>query len=78
MQANAVNVHFDSAHLFLELSDGREFPVPLRLFPILEAATTAQREHFAISIDHQHLLWPELNEDMSVAALLRAAPASRH
>ncbi|WP_374193430.1 hypothetical protein [Trinickia mobilis] len=45
---------------------------------MLEAATAAEREHFAISIDQQQLLWPELSEEMSVAALMRTVPASRH
>jgi hypothetical protein len=78
MLANAVDVHFNSTHLFLELSDGREIGFPLRLFPVLEAASADAREHFAISMDHQQLYWPELDEDMSVAALLRAVPETRH
>src|SRR5579863_8514343 len=78
MRVDAVDVHFDSTHLFLELSDGREMRLPLRLFPVLEVATAAEREHFAISIDHQQLLWPELDEEMSIAALMRTVPESRH
>jgi hypothetical protein len=78
MRVDAVNVHFDSTHLFLELSDGREIGFPLRLFPVLEAASSGEREHFAISLDHQQLYWPELEEDMSVSALLRSMPETRH
>ncbi|WP_207000820.1 DUF2442 domain-containing protein [Trinickia mobilis] len=78
MRVDAIDVHFDSTHLFLELSDGRKIRLPLRLFPVLDVATAAEREHFAISIDHQQLLWPELDEEMSVAALMRTVPESRH
>jgi hypothetical protein len=78
MYADAVDVSFDSAHLFLELSDGRAIEFPLRWFPVLEAATTDEREHFAISLDRQQLYWPELDEDMSVPALLLSLPEARH
>ena len=45
----------------------------------LAAATEAEREHFAISIDKQQLIWPELDEDMDVTALLLSLPESmRH
>jgi hypothetical protein len=70
MEGAAVDVRFDSAHLFLDLSDGRAVQFPLNWFPVLQAATPAEREHFAISMDHEQLFWPELDEDMSVAALL--------
>jgi hypothetical protein len=33
-------------------------------------ASQMQREHFAISIDKQRLYWPELEQDLSVTALL--------
>ncbi|CAB3760760.1 DUF2442 domain-containing protein [Paraburkholderia humisilvae] len=78
MYADAVDVRFDSAHLFLQLSDGRAIEFPLRWFPVLEAATADEREHFAISLDRQQLYWPELDEDMSVPALLLSLPDTRH
>jgi len=76
MEGTAVDVRFDSAHLFLDLSDGRAVQFPLNWFPVLQAATSAEREHFAISMDHEQLFWPELNEDMSVTALLLSLPDS--
>lgn len=79
MEGAAVDVHFDKVHLFLDLSDGRAVQFPLNWFPVLEAATTAEREHFAISMDRQQLFWPELDEDMSVTALLLSLPdTQRH
>ena len=78
MLANAVDVRFDSAHLFLQLSDGQAVEFPLRWFPVLEAATADERTHFAISLDRQQLYWPELDEDVSVPALLYSLPDERH
>ena len=70
MQPHAIDVAFDGPTMYIDLSDGRAIQLPLRLFPILDEATSEQREHLAISLDGQQLFWPELNEDMSVAALL--------
>jgi hypothetical protein len=77
MHADAVNVRFVRAHVVLDLADGRAVPFPLHWFPILEAATTAEREHFAISMDHQQVHWPELDEDMNVTALLQSSGDTR-
>jgi hypothetical protein len=78
MNADAVDVRFDSGHLFLQLSDGQAVEFPLRWFPVLEAATADERTHFAISLDRQQLYWPELDEDVSVPALLLSLPDTRH
>lgn len=74
MQGAAVDVHFDSRSLFIDLLDGRAIEFPLDWFPILEAATVADREHFAISLDRQQMFWPELDEDINVTALLLPLP----
>jgi hypothetical protein len=65
-----VDVRFDSAHLYLDLADGRAVEFPLDCFPVLEAATDDERTHFAISLDQEQFFWPELDEDMNVPALL--------
>lgn len=59
---------------FLNLSDGQAVQFPLDGFPVLQAATTAEREHFAISMDRQQLFWPEIDEDVNVPALLSYRP----
>lgn len=66
----AIDARFDGAHLFLDLSDGRSLEFPLDWFPVLQAATPAEREHFAISLDRAQLFWPEIDEDVNVPALL--------
>ncbi|MFM0008448.1 DUF2442 domain-containing protein [Paraburkholderia dipogonis] len=79
MDSGAVSVHFDSGHLFLDLSDGQAVEFPLGWFPALQAATTAERGCFAISLDRQQLYWPELHEEMDVTALLQSLPdRTRH
>lgn len=70
MEVAAVNVHFDSRHFFLDLFDGRSVQFPLDWFPVLQAATASEREHFAISMDRQQVFWPEIDEDVNVPALL--------
>ncbi|WP_207000818.1 DUF2442 domain-containing protein [Trinickia mobilis] len=74
MEGAAVGAHFDSAHLFLDLSGGQTVEFPLDWFPVLQAATAAEREHFAISMDRQQLFWPEIDEDVNVLALLSYRP----
>ncbi|MEX3981838.1 DUF2442 domain-containing protein [Paraburkholderia sp. EG287A] len=72
MQPHAIDVAFDGPTMYIDLSDGRAIQLPLRLFPILDEASSEQREHLAISLDGQQLFWPELDEDMNVTALLNA------
>ncbi|MFP3550170.1 DUF2442 domain-containing protein [Paraburkholderia sp. SIMBA_049] len=74
MNGAAVDVHFDDVHMFLDLSDGQTVPFPLGCFPVLQAATDVEREHFAISMDRQQLYWPEIDEDVNVPALLSFQP----
>ncbi|OAJ53875.1 ethanolamine utilization protein [Paraburkholderia ginsengiterrae] len=79
MDSGAVSVHFDSGHLFLDLSDGESVEFPLGWFPVLQAATETERGHFAISLDRQQLYWPDLDEEMSISALLQSLPdRTRH
>jgi len=70
MRGVVVDVRFDNTHLFLNLSDGQAVRFPLNWFPLLKVATTTEREQLAISLDRQRLFWPEIDEDLNVAALL--------
>jgi hypothetical protein len=54
--------------LWVGLSDGRVLGVPLAWFPRLLHATPEQRQ--ACRISSRGLHWEELDEDISVAALL--------
>ena len=71
LEALAKSVSFDSDNMWVELIDGRQLGVPLAYFPRLAKATSAQRKKFIISGGGIGLHWDELNEDISVPALLR-------
>lgn len=64
----AKTLRFDRDNMWVELSDGRTLGVPLAWFPRLLHATSAQRAAFRISSRGLH--WADLDEDISVAALL--------
>lgn len=68
MTISAHKVSFDDATLWLTLSDGRILGVPLVWFPRLLEATPEQRD--AVEISPFGLHWAELDEDISIPALL--------
>ena len=74
MTISAHKVSFDDATLWLSLSDGRVLGVPLVWFPRLLNATEAQRE--AVEITPFGLHWAELDEDISIPALLEGKRAT--
>lgn len=63
--------------LVVDLLDGRTISVPLTWFPRLEKATAAQRANWEVCGGGFGIHWPNVDEDLSVAGLLRGAPASR-
>ena len=62
--------------LIVVLADGRRIATPLAWFPRLLHATTEQRRHFEILGDGVGIHWPEVDEDLSVAGLLRGTPSA--
>ncbi len=66
----AQRVRFDSDTMWVELADGRRLGVPLAYFPRLLRATPAERSRFTLSGGGTGLHWEELDEDISVPALL--------
>jgi Protein of unknown function (DUF2442) len=69
--ASATDVQADASLLRVTLADGRELAVPLEWFPRLRDATPEQRSHWRFIGRGQGIHWPELDEDISVASLLR-------
>jgi len=65
----ATRVSFDRDNMWVELSDGRTLGVPLAWFPRLLRSTPAQRKRVRISSRGLH--WAALDEDISIAGLLR-------
>ena len=69
-EALARSVRCDEDTMWVDLADGRQLGVPLAYFPRLMAATPDQREQCIISGGGSGLHWDELDEDISVSALL--------
>ena len=71
LDASAVDVRVSDDSLHVVLADGRELAVPLAWFPRLRDATSTQRAHWEIIGQGYGIHWPEVDEDISVAGLLR-------
>jgi len=59
--------------LLVVLADGRELAVPLAWFPRLLEADADQRKHWRLIGRGRGIHWPDVDEDISVASLLRAS-----
>ena len=66
----AKQIRFDADTLWVELADGRQLGVPIAYFPRLLNATPEQRSKCTISGGGSGLHWDDLDEDVSVPALL--------
>ena len=58
------------------LVDGRRISAPLRWFPRLLRATPDQRANYELLGDGIGIHWPDIDEDLSVAGLLRGTPSA--
>ncbi len=70
------NVHFGDDTLAVDLVDGRTIVVPLVWYPRLLDASREQRRNWVISGAGYGLHWPDLDEDLSTAGMLRGEPAA--
>ena len=61
--------------LALDLDDGRTISAPLAWFPRLHRATPEQRANWTLAAAGSGVHWPELDEDLSAAGLLRGERA---
>lgn len=61
--------------LIVGLIDGRTISVPLVWFPRLLHATAQQRSNFELLGDGDGIHWQDIDEDISVAGLLRGVRA---
>jgi hypothetical protein len=66
----AKQVMVNEDFLTVELTDGRNVAVPLAWFPKLLNATIAQRNNWRLIGNGIGINWAELDEDISVNALL--------
>lgn len=71
----ATNVSFTSDSLEVDLSDGRTISTPLAWYPRLLAASPAQCAEWQLLGGGAVIHWPQIDEDLSIAGLLKGAPA---
>jgi len=69
-EAMANQVWFDSDMMHVRLLDGREINVPIEWFPRLRNASEEQRKKWRLIGKGVGLHWDDIDEDISVAALL--------
>jgi hypothetical protein len=70
------NVSFTEDTLSVDLVDGRTIVAPLVWYPRLVDASSEQRQNWQVSAVGYGIHWPEIDEDLSTAGLLRGAPAA--
>ena len=66
----AAGVEVSEGRLAVEIADGRMVSVPLGWYPRLVHASEAERANWELHVDGEHIRWPDLDEDVSVEALL--------
>jgi hypothetical protein len=73
--ARAIDVVMSTTELTVHLKDGRRISAPLNWFPRLLNATPEQRAKFELMGDGEGIHWPDADEDLSVAGILRGIRA---
>ena len=71
----AVQVTCSETELTVALSDGRRISVPIVWFPRLAEATAEQRNVWKFLGNGTGIHWPQVDEDISVEALLAGSPS---
>jgi len=62
--------------LTVDLSDGRTVSVPLDWYPRLLHASPGERSNWRLVARGEGMHWPDVDEDISVAALIAGRPSS--
>jgi hypothetical protein len=71
LESLAADVRFDKEKVRVRLKDGREISAPLEWFPKLKEASPKQRKKWRLIGKGIGIHWPDLDEDISVSALLK-------
>ena len=66
-------VEFTASELVVTLMDGRKIATPLAWYPRLQRASAAERARFEIMPMGIH--WPDIDEDLSIAGMLKGRRA---
>ena len=67
-RCRAASVSFTDEHAVIEMHDGRVIGVPLRRFPLLEAATDEQRRNVDLLGDTVY--WDDIDDGIDLRAML--------
>ena len=70
-EAKASKIKVTDEDLIVSLVDGREIKIPLVWFPRLLHADSSKRNNYRIIGNGIGIHWPELDEDLAVAAFLQ-------
>jgi uncharacterized protein YegP (UPF0339 family) len=70
-----MDVRVTDDELVVALADGRTLSVPLVWYPRLLNASAEQRSDWRLIGDGEGVHWPQIDEDLSAAGLLRGVPA---
>jgi hypothetical protein len=70
----ARSVEFTATELVVTLADGRRIATPLDWYPRLQRASTSERAAFEIMPMGIH--WPGIDEDLSIAGMLKGRRAA--
>lgn len=73
MTLKMLNVIVSEQSLRFVLADGREIPAPLEWFPRLRDAQPEQRANWRLIGKGIGVHWPEIDEDIAVSTILKAA-----
>ena len=73
----AIGVELSESMLKVVLDDGRELSVPIEWFPRLRDATAGQRSNWQFIGRGEGIHWPDIDEDISIAGLLRGRVIKR-
>ena len=74
-QAYAEKVRVTASTLLVDLTDGRTVTVPLVWYPQLAHGSLARRRHWRLTGAGQGIHWPELDEDLGIAGMLKGRPS---
>ncbi len=69
----ARSVEFTATELVVTLADGRKIATPLDWYPRLKGASQAVRQTYEIMPMGIH--WPDIDEDLSIAGMLKGRGA---
>lgn len=75
-RANSISC--SDTELVVRLTDGRTLSVPPAWFPRLVAASLEARGRYELIGDGEGIRWPDVDEDISVPALLSGGPSAEY